>query len=286
MHRPLPSAPTELAVPLLVRSHSGGAHCPTARPLPLPAPHLVSSNLSLAPSSAPHHARPGKPGPFAQELFVLFLHVSEFLPPSSSYQWTTETGSIDPVFSKSAAFLHASPLLVCHGVQISVMMSLSFSLNSSCLKSPSIQPSESKCESPTSPDTLLRTRASHEQLHADMCTDSQSGKAQAGIPRPDGRHNLRQSKRSCTCNSHFSSTHQQCKTHRWPSRPLQKRAFLPQDKSTIVTTHTLIQPLSIEVLWCHTNIPSNRIQIQIQPLSSHTRGRQVTCNIESNRVRD
>ena len=181
MHRPLPSAPTELAVPLLVRSHSGGAHRPSARPLPLPAPHLVSSNLFLAPSSAPRHARPGKPGPFTQELFVLFSHVSEFLPPSSSYQWTTETGSIDPVFSKSAAFLHP---LVCHGVQISVMMSLSFSLNSSCLKSPSIQPSESKCESPTSPDMQLRTKASHEQSHADMCTDSQSGKAQAGIPRP------------------------------------------------------------------------------------------------------
>ena len=95
---------------------------------------------------------------------------------------------------------------------------------------------------------------------------------------PDGRHDLRQSRRSCTCNSHLSSTHQQCKTHRWPSRPLQKRAFLPQDKGTNVTTHTLIQPLSIEVLWCHTNIPSNRIQIQIQPLSSHKRGRQVTCN--------
>ena len=78
--------------------------------------------------------------------------------------------------------------------------------------------------------------------------------------------------RSCTCISHFRSTHQQCKTHRWPSRPLQKRAFLLQDKGTTVTTNTLIQPLSIEVLCCHTNIPPNRIQIQIQPLSSHKGG--------------
>ena len=36
---------------------------------------------------------------------MLSLHVSEFLPPSSSCQWTTKTGSIYPVFSKSAAFL-------------------------------------------------------------------------------------------------------------------------------------------------------------------------------------
>ena len=90
MHRPLPSAPTELAVP------PAGTIAPAAErivpPLPLPAPHLFSSNIFLAPSSAPHHAKPGEPGPFAQELFVLFLHVSEFLPPSSSYQWTTKTG--------------------------------------------------------------------------------------------------------------------------------------------------------------------------------------------------
>ena len=78
---------------------------PIARPWPPPAPHLASSSLSHAPSSAPHPSRPGKPGPFAQELFVLSLHVSEFWPPSSSCQRTTKTGSIYPVFSKSAAFL-------------------------------------------------------------------------------------------------------------------------------------------------------------------------------------
>ena len=113
MHRPLPLGPTDIAVPQLVRSHSDGAHRPSARPLPLPAPHLASSSLFLAPSSAPHPARPGKRGPFAQELFVLSLHVSEFLPPSSSCQWTTKTGSIYPVFSESAAFLHACPPWVC-----------------------------------------------------------------------------------------------------------------------------------------------------------------------------
>ena len=176
MHRPLPLAPTVPAVPQLARTHSGGAHRPNARPLPLPTLHLASSSLFLAPSSAPHPARPGKPGPFAQELFVLSLHVSEFLPPSSSCQWTTKTGSIYPVFSKSAAFLHACPPMVCHGVQVSVMMSLSFSSNSS--------PSESKCESPTSPDMQLRTKASYEQPHADTNTDDHSGKAQAGIPKP------------------------------------------------------------------------------------------------------
>ena len=113
----------------------------------------------------------------------------------------------------------------------------------------------------------------------DKCMDNQSEKLKQVFQNPDGRHNLRQSQRSCPCNSHLRSTHQQCETQRWPPWPFQKCAFLSHDRNTMIRIHTLIQPLSIEVLWCHTHIPSNRIQVQIQPLSSHTGGRQVTCNI-------
>ena len=113
---------------------------------------------------------------------MLFPLVSASLPPSSSCQRTMATGSTELVFSKSAAFLHASPPFVCHGVQVSVMI-LSFPSNPSCLKGPSIQPSESKCESPTSPDMQLRTKASHERSHANVCMGSQSGRAQSRYSR-------------------------------------------------------------------------------------------------------
>ena len=88
--------------------------------------HCRCQRLTLSPQIFFSLPRPLliTPGPVScvpsLENSLCFFHTSlNSCPPSSSYQWTTETGSIDPVFSKIAAFLHASPPLVCHGVQIS-----------------------------------------------------------------------------------------------------------------------------------------------------------------------
>ena len=89
---------------------------------------------------------------------------------------------------------------------------------------------------------------------------------------PDGRHDLNQTQETCSRNPHFCSTHQQSKPHRRLPRPVQNRAFLSRDQLSSTGAHTLRQPLSVRDFWCHADLPANRVQNHIQPLSSNTRG--------------